>query len=86
MDVTLTVKLIIGDVTRAPNLPPKHIWRRQVVPTAQPWRAEPIDAGESGIGWEHKDALVEGDEFECRLGGRPHRLTVRAKEETITAS
>lgn len=82
MDVTLTVKLIIGDVTRAPNLPPKHRWRRQVVPTIQPWRAEPIDAFEPGVGWQYKGALVEGDEFECRLGGRLHRLTVRA-DDTI---
>lgn len=77
MDVKLTIKCIIGDVTSAPNLPPGHHWRRQVSPTVEPWRKEPID--EPGLGWEQKDALAEGDEFECHIGGRFHCLTVRAE-------
>ena len=80
MEVKITVHCIIGDVNHPPNLPPGCRWGRQISPTVEPWRSEPIDLDEPGPEFcrESKTALHEGDEFECRIGGRLHRLTLRA--------
>jgi len=88
-----TVRYVVGEIAKAPALPPGQIWRRKIAPVADACKFFSVQSDApnfeqeyrewrpewSDAQFETKRVLEDGDEFSARTtAGLPIKLTVGA--------